>query len=121
LTGTQSRGTSSCSGSYGHSVAMAESDQIWHVNSQFPQASFPRNICVHFHAVAENVGMFDSGNVLNDLRTINNLMWGESHTSATCATTVNHACTMINPAFNKVGIGIFVSHGSTWLTEDFSG
>lgn len=35
---------------------------------------------------------------------------------------VNHACTILNPAHIRVGIGIYVdAAGTTWLTEGFTG
>ena len=97
----QSVGTSSCVGSYGHSRAMAKSGAIWHVNAQFPKASFPNSICVHFMHAGENVGESASGNVTGDLLVLANLMMSEPHTKSDCASTVNHACNILNPAFRS--------------------
>lgn len=116
----QSVGTGSCVGSYGHSEAMARSGAIWHVNPQFPRASFPKSICVRFMHAGENVGESASGNVTGDLQALSDLMMSEPHTRADCASTVNHACNILNPAFHHVGIGVYYSNGATWLTEDFT-
>lgn len=122
LTAPQSNGTGGCVGSYGHSLAMAKSSAIWHVNPRYPRASFPHSICVKYLHAAENVGEDASGNVHNDLRTIESLMMSEPHGHATCAGTVNHACNILNPAFKRVGIGVeYSGNGVTWLTEDFTG
>lgn len=121
LNTTQSNGTGSCPGSYGHSVAMAQSGQIWHTNPNYPQASFPTNICITFNTAGENVGMSSSGNELQDLQTMDNLMMSENpNTPSTCGTTVNHACNILNASYHQIGIGIYVSNNTTWLTEDFT-
>ena len=115
---TQSNGTGSCVGSIGHSQAMAASGQIWHVNPAYPRASVPNNFCESTTMWGENVGMA-SGPEWSALQTITNLMMQEPHSAAMCATQDNHACNILNPAFRRVGIGIVVSGGATWLTEDF--
>jgi uncharacterized protein YkwD len=121
LNTVQSNGTSTCVGSYGHSLAMAQSGNIWHDNSAYPAASFPNNICVATSSAAENVGQFSSGNELNDLQQIHNLMMNEPHDAATCASQINHACNLLNAKLHQVGIGIYYNAGRTWLTEDFLG
>jgi uncharacterized protein YkwD len=116
---TQSNGTSSCAGSYGHSKAMAQSGGIWHTNSSYPAASFPNNICVGTSSAGENVGQYSSGNELGDLQQIHNLMMNEAHDAATCSTQINHACNIMTTSFHQVGIGIYFDANRTWLTEDF--
>jgi uncharacterized protein YkwD len=116
----QSAGTGSCVGSFGHSEAMARSGAIWHINAQFPKASFPNSICVHFLHAGENVGESASGNVDGDLLALANLMMSEPHTKSDCASNVNHACNILNPAFHHIGIGVYYAAGATWLTEDFT-
>lgn len=118
---TQSNGTATCAGSLGHSEAMQQSGSIWHVNPNYPQASFPNNFCVRYYSAGENVGMMSSGNEMNDLIGINNLMMNEPHDPSYCATYVNHACTIISTKYSRVGIGIVYINGTTWLTEDFIG
>jgi uncharacterized protein YkwD len=116
----QSLGTSSCVGSVGHSQAMAKTGIIWHINSRQPRASFPNNICVQYRSVGENVGEANTGDETQDLATINNLMMGEPHNRTTCASTINHACNIMNQSFHHVGIGLVYANGTTWLTEDFT-
>lgn len=116
----QADGRSGCPGSYGHSVAMATSGSIWHVNAGFPAASFPHDLCVHYTAAGENVGESATGSVETDLRQLDRLMMQEPHGSSLCAQVTNHACNILNPAFRFVGIGVYVSSGTTWLTEDFT-
>jgi uncharacterized protein YkwD len=117
---SQSVGKASCVGSYGHSQAMAKSGAIWHVNAQFPRASFPNSICVHFMHAGENVGESASGTATGDLKTLDAMMMGEPHSKSACASTVNHACNILNPEFHQVEIGVYYANGATWLTEDFT-
>ncbi len=121
LSGVESSGTSSCPGAYGHSTAMAASGHIWHQDPGYPAQSFPTNFCVRTGALGQNVGEYASGNELRDLQAMHNLMMSEPHDPATCASTVNHACSILSAGFNQIGIGIYVSGGATWLTEDFIG
>jgi uncharacterized protein YkwD len=116
----QSVGGPSCVGSYGHSIAMAKSGAIWHINPKFPRASFPNSICVKFLNVGENVGESASGDVTNDLKTLDSMMMSEPHSKGDCASDVNHACNILNPKFHQVGIGVYYVNGATWLTEDFT-
>jgi uncharacterized protein YkwD len=113
---TQTNGTTSCVGSYGHSVAMQNSGQIWHVNSAYPSASFPTDICVAAGIEGENVGELTSGNELRDLQGIHSLMMQEPYTPGCMG---NHACNILSSQFHSLGIGIDYVGGSTWLTEDF--
>jgi uncharacterized protein YkwD len=115
----QSVGTWRCVGSYRHSVAMAESSALWHVNPKYPRASFPRSICEKYMHTGENVGESESGDALNDLKVVENLMMSEPHGKRLCAAEANHACNILNPLFHHVGIGIYYSLGITWITEDF--
>jgi len=119
LTMTQSNGHAACVGSLGHSQAMAQTGAIWHINARDPKASFPRNICMSYSTAGENVGMSASGNEMRDLRLLNKLMMSEPHSASACASEANHACNILNPLFHRVGIGIYQSGTTTWLTEDF--
>lgn len=65
--------------------------------------------------------MAATGGEVQDLHTMDQLMMGEPHSRHVCATTVNHACNILNPRFHRVGIGLYLSGGTTWLTEDFIG
>jgi hypothetical protein len=119
LNGAESDGSGGCPGSIGHSQAMAQSGTIWHYNPNYPAASFPNDICVHFSTAGENVGEWSSGNELQDLMNLDAAMMSEPH-SAGCLG--NHACNILGALYSSVGIGIFVdSRGTTWLTEDFIG
>jgi uncharacterized protein YkwD len=117
---TQSTGSGSCVGSVGHSSAMQQSGTIWHTNSSYPAASFPTNLCIAYSTAGENVGEAGSGNELTDLQQLDSMMMGEAHDASTCATTVNHACNILNPSFHQVGIGLVTANNTTWLTEDFT-
>jgi uncharacterized protein YkwD len=115
----QTDGKRGCAGSMGHSSAMAQTGSIWHTNSHYPKASFPNNICLRYTAAGENVGQSSDGNLAQDLQAMHGLMMSEPHSKSVCATTVDHACNILSPSFRQVGIGIYVSNGTTWLTEDF--
>jgi len=107
---TQTNGTPSCVGSYGHSVHMQQMGAISH-------DQFPADICISYSTAGENVGEDGSGNELGDLQWLDQAMMGEPH-SPGC--TGNHACNIISTAYHQVGIGIYNINGTTWLTEDFT-
>lgn len=108
---TETNGTSTCVGSYGHSVHMAEIGQISH-------DQFPADICISYMTAGENVGEANTGSEWGDLTELDSLMMSEPH-SPGC--TGNHACNIISASFHQVGIGIYRSAaGTTWLTEDFT-
>lgn len=119
----QSMGNASCVGSIGHSQAMAASGSIWHVNSSYPQASFPNDICGRsFSAIGENVGVASNGDEMTSLTTIHQEMMSEQHDPSTCAQYTDHACSIVSSTYTNVGVGIVVTAGgATYLTEDFSG
>jgi uncharacterized protein YkwD len=121
LVPVQSRGEAGCPGSYGHSVAMAATGGIWHTNHHYPRQSFPHNICVRYAYSGENVGESFSGNEATDIQTLDHLMMQEPHSANACASTVNHACNILDPEFRAIGIGLYERNGATWLTEDFIG
>lgn len=109
-----SAGTNTCIGSIGHSKHMAAVGYISH-------DQFPADVCVRWSTVGENVGENYSGNELTDLQTMHHEMMSETHTAAYCKAYDNHACNILNANYVQVGIGIYVSNGTTWLTEDFTG
>jgi uncharacterized protein YkwD len=98
---------------------MARSGTIWHVNPQYPQASFPRDICVSSRGAGENVGAA-SGDEMADLIALNSMMMSEPHGRKACDAIVNHACNILSGAFHQMGIGVYYAGGVTWLTEDFT-
>jgi hypothetical protein len=121
LASLQSRGVSGCPGSYGHSVAMAETGGIWHTNSRFPRQSFPHNVCVRYVYSGENVGEAFTGDEAQDLQVLDHMMMQEPHSARACTSMVNHACNILDSHFRSVGIGLYERGGTTWLTEDFIG
>lgn len=131
LTDSNPPGTNgSCTmGAYGHSVAMAQTGQIWHIypgdtNDTNP-ASFPNNFCVEHFPIGQNVGYANDGNELQDLNVIDTEMMSEEHDPGYCgqySLPPNHACSIVSSKYQQVGIGIYVdAGGTTWLTEDFLG
>lgn len=124
---TESNGTGSCVGSMGHSKAMQDSGFIWHSNTAYPAASFANDVCGYYSSAGENVGSFDSQDESQALISMHQMMMQESpDTPSGCGPLLqqggtNHACTILNPAYSQVGIGIIFQNGITWLTEDFKG
>jgi Pro-kumamolisin, activation domain len=113
LNNTETNGTGTCVGSYGHSVHMASLGAISH-------DQFPADICIAYSMAGENVGQAGYGNELTDLQKLDQSMMSEPHDPTTCSTTGNHACNTINPGYHQVGIGIYYINNQTWLTEDFT-
>ncbi len=113
LNSTETNGTSTCVGSYGHSVHMAQVGSISH-------DQFPADICISYTMAGENVGEASYGNELTDLQKLDAMMMSEPHSGSTCSTTTNHACNILNPGYHQVGIGIYNVNNKTWLTEDFT-
>jgi hypothetical protein len=116
---TQTTGTASCVGSYGHSQTMAATGSTWLTLPGYDSASFPNDICLHSSAPGENIGFEATGNELTDLQTMHADMMKQPHDSATCTGSGNSACNILAPDFNQVGIGIFQLNGGTYVTEDF--
>jgi uncharacterized protein YkwD len=110
---TQSLGTSTCVGAYGHSVHMSQLGAISH-------DQFPADICVAYSSAGENVGEWGGSTELSEIQSIFDLMMSEQHDAAYCANHVNHACNIISSKFSQVGIGLYYSgSGTTWYTTDF--
>lgn len=111
---TESDGTGSCVGSHGHALHMSQTGVLAH--DQFPQ-----DICISpIRAAAENIG-YAGGPVQSALQRIHQEMMSEPHSPGYCASGSNHACSIISPTYNQVGIGIITVNGTTWLTVDFLG
>lgn len=100
----QSAGTASCVGSYGHSVHMAQVGQISH--DQFPQ-----DICIPWSAAGENVGGA-SGSESAAIQTLHQDMMNEGPSGG-------HYQNIMSTTFTTVGIGLYYTGGTLWLTEDF--
>jgi hypothetical protein len=121
LNRTQTFGAGRCLGSLGHSRAMARTGQIWHINHSFPRASFPNNICGSYATYGQNVGSESATVAPAALRDLDNLMMAEPHSRKFCSSShFNHACNILDPSFHTVGIGVYLTNGSIWLTEDFT-
>lgn len=94
------------------------------LDGQISHDQFPSDVCVPYHYAAENVG-FDPGSPPGAVIVLHNLMMDEGPCAkATCtgATYEQHAhyLNILNPRYRRVGIGIVLKHGATWLTEDFT-
>jgi uncharacterized protein YkwD len=100
----QSAGTASCVGSYGHSVHMAQVGQISH--DQFPQ-----DICIPWSAAGENVGEA-SGSESAAIQILHQLMMNEGPSGG-------HYRNIMSTTFTTVGIGLYYTGSTLWLTEDF--
>jgi uncharacterized protein YkwD len=100
----QSSGTASCVGSYGHSVHMAQQGQISH--DQFPQ-----DICIAWTAAGENVGEA-TGNETEAIQLLHQQMMNEGPSGG-------HYQNIMSRTFTTVGLGLYYSNGTLWLTEDF--
>lgn len=102
----ESQGNGGCPGSYGHSVHMAQEGYISH--DQFPQ-----DICLSYRAAGENVGM-GSGSEDSAIRQIHNEMMAEGPGGG-------HYENIMSSTYATIGIGLYYSGGTLWLTEDFIG
>jgi hypothetical protein len=120
-----STGSGNCVGAYGHSVAMAASGRLWHTNPQFPQASYPADVCSHTPTHGENVGLGVSGGEQTDIQTLLANFLREPHNAQTCRVlvrqhTTNHACNIFARQYRRIGIGLYFADARTWLTIVFS-
>jgi len=80
---------------------------------------FPQDVCIGWNNVGENVGQAGPGDPLQMLGLLHSEMMNEPH-SVGCQG--NHACNIISPLYNRVGVGVYVApDGTVWLTEDFAG
>lgn len=105
----ESNGTTTCPGSYGHSVHMASTGQLAH-------DQFPADICASFFTTAgENIGE-SGGSVQSAVKGIFDQMIAEPYTPG-CSS--NHHCNIDQANYTRIGIGIYTSNGTTWITEDF--
>jgi uncharacterized protein YkwD len=108
---TESNGTSSCVGSYGHSVHMQQMGQISH-------DQFPGDICIPYYTAGENVGDSNTGSIVGDLQNMENMMMAEPYTPGCSG---SHVCNILSSGYSQVGIGVYRdSSGTTWLTQDFT-
>lgn len=114
-------GFNGCVGTRGKTLAMAESGFIWHVNSSYPQASFPTNICGFgtmtpygfIGAAAENVSDTTGTEWQAALQSYNQ-MKGEGKNGG-------HFQNLFSSTYTSVAIGIRNNNGTYYIAEDFEG
>jgi len=111
LSGRQSR----CS--LAHSRQMARDDALSH-------DQFPTDICVPHGWSAENVGYYTAGPKVA-IRQLHRMMMSEGPCPhAGCPGDEwfahDHYVNLMDPAYHRIGIGLVVRDGTTWLTEDFT-
>jgi hypothetical protein len=86
---------------------------------------FPADLCVAHTVGAENVGMA-LGDPMEALSTIHQDMMSEGpcpHPSCPGGEYAihNHYTNLMNKHFKRVGIGVVVKDGTSWITENFTG
>lgn len=118
------RPTSQCRNARGHAQDMAISGSIWHQNADYPQDSFPNDICTGIWK-AQNVGAATSTSATQGLRIITTAMMQEQHDPAYCALLEaewqsNHACTILSTRYRYLGVGVVFTGATTWLVENFT-
>lgn len=100
-----------------HSRHMAAEGYISH-------DQFPADICVARQTAGENVGEA-GGDPLQAVLWLHRSMMSEGPCpDKRCPgdefEAHGHFLNLVNPAFRRVGIGIYTASGTTWLTEDFT-
>ena len=86
---------------------------------------FPADICVPHTAAGENVGVA-SGSDITALLQIHRMMMAEGPCpDYGCPDTEfvahGHYANLVDAHFKRIGIGVTISNGTVWLTEDFAG
>lgn len=86
---------------------------------------FPSDICVSHALAGENVGA-EAAPLLTAVLDINASMMDEGPCpTRSCPGTEfadhGHYMNLMNPAYTHIGIGIAVTNGTVWLTENFTG
>jgi hypothetical protein len=99
----QSAGTASCVGSYGHSVHMAQVGQISH--DQFPQ-----DICIPWSRPGRMSARHRAAKA--PIQILHQDMMNEGPSGG-------HYRNNMSTTFTTVGIGLYYTGGTLWLTEDF--
>ena len=98
----------------------------WHMMREgaISHDQFPQDVCVPYRLTGENVGAA-GGRPRYALLRLHHIMMSEGPCPRRgCPNGEfyqhDHYTNLVNPAFRRVGIGIVVSNGRTWLTEDFT-
>jgi uncharacterized protein YkwD len=107
---TESNGTATCPGSYGHALHMSQAGGISH-------DQFPADICVSVRAAGENVGEAGGYSITGALDVIHSEMMAEPIGPGI----QNHHTSIVSPSFTQVGIGVVTSGGYTYMCVDFLG
>ena len=94
------------------------------INRRISHDQFPADVCVPHIFAGENVG-FDYESPTGAVVQLNELMMQEGPCKASTCSGVSyerhgHYLNLLNPRFRRVGIGLVVKNGGTWLTEDFT-
>jgi hypothetical protein len=102
--------------SFQHSRHMAEQGILSH-------DQFPADICIPHTIAAENVGVYFGRH--DAVFLIHHAMMSEGPCpDPSCPgkerEAHGHYLNLVNPLFRRVGIGIYIHNGITWLTEDFT-
>ena len=110
-----SRQQSRCS--IAHSRQMARDGTLSH-------DQFPADICVPHGMSAENVGYYTAGPAVA-VRQLHSMMMSEGPCPQPGCPgdewfAHDHYVNLMNPDYHRVGIGVVVQGGTTWLTEDFT-
>lgn len=101
-----------------HSKAMKAAHKIFHSGT---------NVCIAHKISAENVGLATGATRSAGVQAVNKAMFGEGPCPTTCAkgslewAQHGHYYNLINPKFNKVGLGIAAQGRVVYVTEDFVG
>jgi uncharacterized protein YkwD len=106
----ESAGTGTCIGAQGHANSMGAAGTIGHWD-------FPADLCGSYFTGGENVGM-SGGSIDQAIQATTAQMLAEPW-SPGC--TGNHHCSIDNPAFTRVGIGIAQAGGWVFISQDFEG
>lgn len=104
--------------SYGNSRYMASTGSV-------SQEQFPGDICVRHARAGENVAYWWTASPTTVLQIHRDMMSEGPCPHRGCPGNEyeyhGHYMNLVDPAYRSVGIGIYVTHGTTWVTEDFIG
>lgn len=67
-----------------------------------------------------HVGEAATSDEMQDVLMLQGAMMSEPQSRHICASSINHACNILNDTFRHVGVGLYNAAGTTWLTEDFT-
>ena len=103
--------------SFGHSQHMASTNNLSH-------DQFPSDVCVRHTYAGENVGYCGLTSP-NTVIMIHKDMMSEGpcpHRGCPGNELENHGhyLNLVDPVYHSIGLGVYVSHGTTWVTEDFT-